>query len=207
VDGRGLLVAPEPRVVVTAVRQMAGVLLTGGASRRMGTDKARLVVNGETLAARTARVLSAVCDPVVEVGPAVSGLPAVSEEPPGAGPLVALLAGVGALGGPRSVVLLACDLPNISPELIRLLVEWPGSDTVIPVVDGRRQYACARYGPTAFDEAVAALRSGRSSFRELAGADCTYVSEADWGGVATALTFADVDTPEDLRRLGLSNSS
>ena len=77
---------------------MAGVLLTGGASRRMGTDKARLVVNGETLAARSARVLTAVCDPVVEVGPGVSGLPAVLEEPPGAGPLVALLAGVGALG-------------------------------------------------------------------------------------------------------------
>ena len=42
---------------VAGMRQMAGVLLTGGASSRMGTDKARLVVNGETLAARAARVL------------------------------------------------------------------------------------------------------------------------------------------------------
>jgi len=183
---------------------MAGVLLTGGASRRMGTDKAQLVVNGETLAARTARVLATVCDPVVEVGPGVSGLPAVREEPPGAGPLVALLAGVGALGRPHSVILLACDLPNVSPELIGLLVEWPGSGTVIPVVDGRFQYACARYGPAAFDEARASLRHGLTSLREIAGSDCEYVSEADWGGVASALTFADVDTPEDLRRLGLS---
>ena len=183
---------------------MAGVLLTGGASRRMGRDKARLVVNGETLATRSARVLAAACDPVVEVGPGVSGLPAVLEEPPGAGPLVALLAGVGALGRPRSVILLACDLPNISPDLLRLLVEWPGSGTVIPVVDGRFQYACARYGPAAFDEARASLRHGLTSLREIAGSDCEYVSEADWDGVASALTFADVDTPEDLRRLGLS---
>ena len=80
------------------MRQMAGVLLTGGASRRMGVDKARIVVNGETLAARSARVLASVCDPVVEVGSGVSGLPAVQEEPSGAGPLVAMLAGVGALG-------------------------------------------------------------------------------------------------------------
>jgi molybdopterin-guanine dinucleotide biosynthesis protein A len=186
---------------------MAGVLLTGGSSRRMGTDKARLVVNGETLAARSARVLTAVCDPVVEVGPGVSGLPAVLEDPAGAGPLVALLAGVGALGEPRSVILLACDLPHVSPELLGLLVEWPGGGTVIPVVDGRFQYACARYGRTAFDEARASLRHGSSSLREIAGSDCEYVSEADWRGVATALTFADVDTPEDMRRLGLSGSS
>ena len=96
-------------------------------------------------------MLASVCDPVVEVGPGVSGLPAVREEPPGAGPLVALLAGVGALGEPSSVILLACDLPNVSPELLRLLVEWPGSGTVIPVVDGRFQYACARYGAATLD--------------------------------------------------------
>ena len=57
-DRGGLLAAAHVGVVVAAspgsvrVRQMAGVLLTGGASRRMGVDKARLVVNGETLAAR-----------------------------------------------------------------------------------------------------------------------------------------------------------
>jgi molybdenum cofactor guanylyltransferase len=205
-DGRRLLVAPELRVVVTVVRQTAGVLLTGGSSGRMGTDKARLVVNGETLAARSARVLGAVCDPVVEVGPGVSGLPAISEDPPGAGPLVALLAGVGALGGPRSVVLLACDLPNVTPAVIRLLVDWPGSGTVIPVVDGRSQYACARYGQAAFDEAHALLRLGLTSLRGIAESGCEYISEAEWGGVASASTFADVDTPEDLHRLGLSNS-
>jgi molybdenum cofactor guanylyltransferase len=183
---------------------MAGVLLTGGASRRMGVDKARLVVNGETLAARAARVLTSVCDPVVEVGTGVSGLPAVREDPPGTGPLAALLAGVGALGDPRAVVLLACDLPFVDAPLLQLLVDRPGSATVIPVVDGRSQYACARYGPAAFDAARAALRNGDGSLRAVAGSDCEFLSESEWGAVATALTFADVDTSEDLQRLGLS---
>jgi molybdenum cofactor guanylyltransferase len=185
------------------MRQMAGVLLTGGASTRMGADKARLVVNGETLAARSARVLSAVCDPVVEVGPRVSGLPAIEEDPRGAGPLVALLAGVGALGNPRVVVLLACDLPFVEPSLLQLLVEWPGTGTVIPVVDGEFQYACARYGAPAIDEAAAALRAGVSSLRAIAGADGEYLTEDQWGEVATLRTFADVDTPDDWERLGL----
>src|SRR5262249_54006412 len=185
------------------MRQMAGVLLTGGASTRMGTDKARLVVDGETLAARSARVLSSVCDPVVEVGPRVSGLPAVQEDPRGAGPLVALLAGVGALGNPHVVVLLACDLPFVEPPLVRLLVDWPGTGTVIPVVEGRFPDACARYGAAALDEALAAVRVGVSSLRAIASTDCDYLTAEHWGEVASARAFADVDTPDDLERLGL----
>jgi len=170
----------------------------------MGTDKARLVVDGETLAARSARVLASACDPVVEVGPCVSGLPAIQEEPRGTGPLVALLAGVGALGNPRVVVLLACDLPFVEAALLQLLVEWPGTGTVIPVVDGRFQYACARYGPAALDEARVAVRHGESSLRAIASADCEYLTASDWGEVITARGFADVDTPADWERLGLS---
>jgi molybdenum cofactor guanylyltransferase len=185
------------------MRQMAGVLLTGGASSRMGTDKAQIVVNGETLAARAARVLSTVCDPVIEVGPNVSGLPAIQEDPPGLGPLVALVAGRGALGNPYPVVLLACDLPFVEPGLLRLLVEWPGLGSVIPVVNGRLQYACARYGAAAFDQATEALRHGESSLRAVADVDCEYLDASQWGDVADERTFADVDTPEDLQRLGL----
>src|SRR5438105_2544862 len=59
----------------------AGVLLTGGASRRMGLDKATLVVDGETFAQRAARVLTAACDPVIEVGSGVTVLPCAREEP------------------------------------------------------------------------------------------------------------------------------
>ncbi len=186
------------------MRQVAGVLLTGGASRRMGTDKARLVLNGETLAARSARVLAAACDPVIEVGPGVSDLPAIQEDPPGAGPLVALLAGVGALGNPRVVVLLACDLPFVEAPLLRLLVEWPGTGTVIPVVDGRSQYACARYGPAALDAAAFALRAGDASLRAISQSECEFLDQSHWGDVASARALADVDTPEDLERLGLA---
>jgi len=55
----------------------AGVLLTGGSSRRLGFDKATVMVGDETLAERAARVLSAVCSPVIEVGPGRSGMPVI----------------------------------------------------------------------------------------------------------------------------------
>jgi molybdopterin-guanine dinucleotide biosynthesis protein A len=180
---------------------VAGILLTGGASRRMGVDKATLVVDGETLAARAARVLAAVCDPVIEVGSGVSGLPAVREDPPGAGPLAALVAGAGALGA-LPVVLLACDMPFVDEPLLRLLAQWPGDGTVVPVADGRFQYACARYGAAAIDEANAALRSGHGGLKHATDATVTYLSEREWQAVAPAHAFADFDTPGDIARFG-----
>ena len=182
----------------------AGVLLTGGASRRMATDKASILWRGETLGARAARVLAAVCDPVVEVGSGVSALRRVLEEPAGSGPLAALLAGARAAGSPGQVLLLACDLPFVEPPILSLLAEWPGRQTVIPVVDGRLQYACARYGSDALARAEIALAAGDYSLRAAGEGDHDEVSEGEWRAVGPADTFADVDTPADLRRLGLS---
>jgi molybdenum cofactor guanylyltransferase len=174
----------------------AGVLLTGGASRRMGTDKATIVIDGETLAARAARVLAAACEPVIEVGPGVSGLPHVRENPPGAGPLVALVAGADALAA-DTVLLFACDLPFVEAAELTILAKWPGTQTVIPIADDRPQYACARYGPAALAGARAALRDGERALKSIAGIDAEYVP-------IPAHVLADIDTPEDLRRLGLT---
>jgi molybdenum cofactor guanylyltransferase len=182
----------------------AGVLITGGASRRMATDKARILWRGETLGARAARVLDVVCDPVVEVGSGVSGLRCVIEEPPGSGPLAALLAGARAAGSQGPVVLLACDLPFVEPPILSLLAEWPGRQTVIPVVDGRLQYACARYGSDALARAEIVLAAGDYSLRAAGEGDHDELAEVEWRAVGPANTFADVDTPADLRRLGLS---
>jgi len=46
---------------------IAGIILSGGASRRMGSPKALLDYRGETFAGRLIRVLSGACDPVIVV--------------------------------------------------------------------------------------------------------------------------------------------
>jgi molybdopterin-guanine dinucleotide biosynthesis protein A len=181
----------------------AGIVLTGGTSRRLGFDKTTVEVGGETLATRAARVLSAVCAPVVEVGPGRSGLPSVREDPPGAGPLAALVAGAAALGGAQ-VVLLACDLVAVEPPLLRLLAGWPGAPTAVPRVAGRDQLVCARYGADAIATATRLLAAGERSLRALiAAVEADVLTEEHWGAVATEASFADLDVPADLDRLGL----
>lgn len=165
------------------------------------------MVDGTTLAARGAGVLREVCDLVVEVGPGVSGLPAVREEPPGAGPLAAIVAGADELtrrGARGDVIVLAVDLPRVSTALLVLLRDWPGAPTVVPVVDGRRQLVCARYGVDALIAASSLLAGGVSSLRGLLDVvDHDLLREPVWGEVATADALADVDSPADAARLGI----
>ena len=180
---------------------VGGIVLTGGASRRIGVDKATFVLDGETLAQRAARVLDAVCEPVIEVGPGVTSLRAVREHPPGSGPLAALVAGADALGV-APVVLLACDMPFVEAPLLELLARYGGPDTVVPLADGRAQYTCARYGADAVDAARSALVRGERSFVRTF-ADVEHLAPEVWQQVAPAHAFTDVDTPEDVARLGL----
>ncbi len=180
--------------------KIAGVLLTGGRSSRMGADKATLVVGGETLGARAARVLRAVCDPVIEVGAGTTGLRSVREEPRGEGPLVAFLAGVDAIGPADGFVLLACDLPSIDEATLRVVVDHPTNGSVVPTVAGARQYACSRWSSAAVAAAGAASAAGERAMRALLIAgDATLVAADD-----RAAQLADADSPDDLRGLGLS---
>lgn len=187
---------------------VAGLLLTGGASRRMGRDKALLEVDGRRLADRGAEVLAAVAEPVLEVGPGHSRLPAVREDPPGTGPLAALCAGwaeLSGLGHTGPVLLLAVDMPFVGVELLRLLAARPGPATAVPRADGRAQPLCARYGRDALEVAPALLAAGARSLKALLAAiEVGWVESEEWKLVAGPHAFSDLDTPGDLERLGLS---
>jgi molybdopterin-guanine dinucleotide biosynthesis protein A len=185
----------------------AGILLTGGRSRRLGVDKATLLVDGETLAVRAGRCLSAVCDPVLEVGDGASGRPSVRESPAGAGPLAALAAGGAALrerGHDGGALLLAVDLPGVDERLLTWLRDRPGAPTVVPRVAGRLQPVCARYGADALLAADSVVAGGVRALHELFDVvEHDVVDDAEWGTVVDADAFRDIDTPEDARRFGL----
>jgi molybdenum cofactor guanylyltransferase len=178
----------------------AGVLLTGGASRRLGTDKSRLMVGGETLAARSGRVLASVCRPVIDVGSGASGLESVREHPAGAGPLAAFLAGIDALGIDGPAVLLGCDLPFVDEATVRWVAEQAGTGSVVPVVAAREQYACSRWSVAAIAMARAAYAAGARALGALTDAGDVVRIRAD----DRARQLADVDTPDDAARLGVS---
>lgn len=175
----------------------------------MGFDKASMLIEGTPSAARVASVMKAVVAAVVEVGPGISGLPSVREEPAGAGPLAAVCAGATWLrdnGHFSAALVLACDLPFVNQPVLRALAQWPGSSSVVPVIAGRLQPLCARW--SAEDLTVAhrlfedqGVRSMQALVERSLGVE--FVDESRW---PDPLAFADVDTPDDLERLGVTVS-
>jgi molybdenum cofactor guanylyltransferase len=191
----------------------AAVIVAGGGGLRLGgVDKPALTLRGRTL---LDRVLSAVGDvPVVVVGP-VRDLPPrtrqTQERPPGSGPAAAISAGLDALptlSDDALVAVLAADLPGITAATVQRLVTALGSDgipggpassgAVLVDGDGRRQYLLGvfRHGPL-----LAAARAAdwvgrpvRALLDPLIGVEVPALGEE----------AADVDTPEQYRRLGFA---
>jgi len=91
----------------------------------MGTDKARLVFEGETLLDRAVRLLSGVADEVVlACGPEDRfpgrDEPRVLDGVPDGGPLAGLAAALRGAEGP--VLALACDMPFVTERTLRALL-------------------------------------------------------------------------------------
>lgn len=185
-----------------AVAGLGGILLTGGASSRMGRDKASIDFGGRSLAQRIASLLEAVCETSVEAGPGASPLPSVCEDPPRAGPLAAIAAGWQAIAGscPLGAIVVACDLANLEEAVLRLLAARSAASSCIPVLGGRAQYLCARYCAATLDRAGALVSSGHRSVSVLAAAGPTdLLGMPAWSELVSPRALFDVDTEEDLR--------
>lgn len=141
---------------------VVGAVLCGGASSRMGRDKALLLVDGVAMAARVAAALRAGgCDEVIAIGGDAAGLTAlgltvVPDEFPGEGPLGGVITALTARPEAAMVVAVACDLPALQPSsTAALIAALPGHEVAVAGGEsGRPQPVCAAWRP----HAAAALR-------------------------------------------------
>jgi molybdopterin-guanine dinucleotide biosynthesis protein A len=134
-----------------------GVVLAGGAGSRVGGDKAALPVAGRPLVSWPLAALRAVLSEVAVVAKEATALPPVGygvlvwrepDEP--RHPLAGVVEALRRAGG-RPVVVLACDLPLVTPALVRALAEGDagGAPALVARAEGRLQPLCARYDPAA----------------------------------------------------------
>ncbi|MFN3001957.1 molybdenum cofactor guanylyltransferase [Mycolicibacterium wolinskyi] len=156
---------------------LAGVVLAGGASRRMGRDKATLPFDGSTLVERVVAAVSVRCSPVFVIAAPGQPLPQLTaqvlrDEVRGVGPLVATGRGLRAAAeaGRDMAFVCAVDMPFLSADLIDELVgpamRLP-ADIVLPW-DGRDHYLAGIYRTRLTDRISALVDAGQRSMRALA---------------------------------------
>lgn len=178
------------------------LILAGGRSSRLDhSDKQKLQISGETLLHRAIdAVRAAGAREVVIVGDdAADGVAAVREQPPFAGPVAAIAAGLRALPGDSDAVLvIACDMPEVAAALPTLLAGFAG-DGVIAVDRGRRQHLVIAIAAEALRAAIDALPSVvDASMRALLG-NLELIEVAVPDG-----STDDIDTWDDAAKFGAS---
>lgn len=134
--------SPEGRIA-----SVTAALLLGGASSRMGRDKARLPLEGVAAATHLAGMLGNLFEEVLLVGgdPPRDALGRPVPDPEG--PRSALRGLVGALEAASSerILVVATDLMTVSPDLLLALLVWPEADAVVPRTGNRVHPLCALY--------------------------------------------------------------
>jgi molybdenum cofactor guanylyltransferase len=161
---------------VTTSIPLAAVVLAGGASRRMGRDKATLAYEGKTLVERMVSVVSPRCSPVFVIAAPGQPLPSLQaemlrEEVRGVGPLLATGRGLRAAAeaGVELAFVCAVDMPLLSTDLIDELAGPAvrlGADVVLPW-DGRDHYLAGVYRTSLADQVDALVAAGERSMRAL----------------------------------------
>lgn len=171
----------------------------------MGTDKAFVLLQGQTLLARALRVCRTIASDVRIVGDRkkfAPFAPVVEDIFPACGPLAGIHAALRASRTDLNL-LLAVDIPFVSPGLLQYLSSQAGQSSAlvtVPVIAQRFQPLCAIYRRKFATRAETALRAGRYKIDLLFDPGITRnVTEEDLRSAGFApQAFQNLNTPEEL---------
>jgi molybdopterin-guanine dinucleotide biosynthesis protein A len=169
---------------------MNSIVLTGGTSKRFGSDKSQAKIQGKTLL----EYLSDGLENLIIVGPETSiAAKYVREEPIGAGPLAAIAAAMNEVDSDL-VAIYATDMP-FAPRITNQLASALKSDAAIAIdCDGKLQPLAGVYRSEKLKAALATYESVENqSVRSLLSK--LVIDEVP---VVETELLMDIDTQEDL---------
>jgi molybdopterin-guanine dinucleotide biosynthesis protein A len=184
---------------------IAGAILAGGRSRRMGSDKGLLPFGGRRLIEAALDAIRPLFPEILIVAndpPAYAGLGVrvVSDRVAGRGPLGGVHAALRSSRSPH-VFCAACDMPFLNPVVIRHLAALaPGYDAVVPRSDAGCEPLHAVYGRSCLPQVERMVRDDRLRLDALFSAvrvrwvDADEVRPLD----PSLRSFVNVNTPEEL---------
>lgn len=187
--------------------QIAGAILAGGKSTRMGTDKAQLIISGEPLVVRITRLMHNVVADLAVIGPMERALPmpdipCIPDQRPNYGPLGGIATALQWFLSSDGVVIVACDMPFLNPTLLRHLITLATeADAVVARLDGQAHPLHAVYQQRCLPILEAQLAIGDLRVHQfLAKIKVRYVETTELNLFdPTHLSTFNCNTPEEWR--------
>ncbi|MGD0425656.1 MAG: molybdenum cofactor guanylyltransferase [Candidatus Acidiferrales bacterium] len=193
------------------VISVAGFIMAGGESSRMGVDKGLLEIAGVPMIVRAARLVESVVGaPAVVVGTPEKyralGLRAIADDGPRCGPLGGIATALRASDAEWNLIV-ACDLPYLTRKWLEYLLQRArdsDAEAVVPLnlAPANKRGAeplCAVYHKGAEQAMRRALERGvRKVTDGLAELRVEVIEPAAWKGFdSDGLLFKNVNTPAD----------
>jgi len=187
---------------------ISAFILAGGESRRMGTDKAQLILNGESFVERIAAALRQISSDITVVGSRATNptsLPRVQDVYPNWGALGGVHTALASCKAAWGLVV-ACDFPFATAELFqRLTTLRDDFEAVAPIqCDGIPQPLCSLYRTEpCLERADQLINSGeRKPIALLQSVQTRWVPFSEIDDLPGAERFFEnINTPEDYDRI------
>jgi molybdopterin-guanine dinucleotide biosynthesis protein A len=192
---------------------ISGIILAGGQSERMGTDKRHLSVGEKSLLAIALEKIKKVTDEVIIVTSWGEKSSTFHDDPPGIrvvndlerrkGPLIGLLTGLQKMSHPCGLVI-PCDLPFLSVDFLKLLRDQAGNRlAVIPRWGGQIYPFPAIYSRSLVPKLITWKASGNLSLKVFLQSETSYVKWVEENEILAfgppVRTFHNINTRDDLR--------
>lgn len=183
-----------------------GLLLTGGDSARFGSNKLLYPFGGTSIACMTATSLAQTGLDTYEAGSGLTNFPQIPDTN-GYGPLVAIatsysyLISIKAITGKTHMMILAGDVPLITPSTIIKIAKWSTKSNVVPLINSKEQYLSARWSPASLTKACQLVSQGESRISKAIHDTPTEWVSYESLGLLSEMEFYDIDTREDLEMI------
>lgn len=185
---------------------MVSVILSGGENRRFPAPKGFIEVEGVRIIERTLTLLKRATGRVVISANEPEkyfylGAPLIGDVVKSSGPIGGIISAF--LGtGADEILVAACDMPFIRPDIIKYIMEKRGGQATVPVHNGEPEPLLAVYSRAAFGPMEGMARKGQRSLKEmLGGLAVRYIDEAEIRGMdPEGKSFVNINTPADFDR-------
>jgi len=186
---------------MTDKKNITGIILSGGKSRRMGTDKGFLSFNGKLFTQASIDALKPLVSEIIIVSNNadydVFGLKRIEDIMDNAGPLAGIYSGLNH-SKTECIIALSCDIPLITSGILKRLIE--GTDDASEVIqiesNGKSMPLIALYKKSCKDVFYKLLQKGERRL-QFAVNQCQ-VKNITLDSESARLTM-NINTPEELK--------